>query len=99
MRLEKLPTGIRITAEDEVFLDLTTPQYEDIFYALPLDCNALYMLMNGTVLVEADDRAILQFIVEANGGFLEHDSSVKLKKITSTRDNDKRKKKKIFEKI
>ncbi|MEK7469600.1 MAG: hypothetical protein AAB074_19680 [Planctomycetota bacterium] len=68
MRLEKLPTGIRITAEDEVYLDLTTAQYEDIFYALPLECSSLYLLLNGTVLSHADDRAILQFIVEANGG-------------------------------
>lgn len=68
MRLEKQPGGIRITAEDEVFLDLTTQQYEDIFYAIPLDSSSLYLLLNGTVLTEADDRAILQFIVEANGG-------------------------------
>lgn len=68
MRLEKLPTGIRITAEDEVFLDLTTAQYEDIYYAIPLDSSSLYLLLNGTVLANADDRAILQFIVEANGG-------------------------------
>lgn len=68
MRLEKLPTGIRISAEDEVYLDLTTSQYEDIFYAIPLDSSSLYLLLNGTVLTNADDRAILQFIVEANGG-------------------------------
>ncbi len=68
MRLEKLPSGIRITAEDEVFLDLTTAQYEDIYYAIPLDSSSLYLLLNGTVLSNADDRAILQFIVEANGG-------------------------------
>lgn len=68
MRLEKLPTGIRISAEDEVYLDLTTQQYEDIYYAIPLDSSSLYLLLNGTVLTNADDRAILQFLVEANGG-------------------------------
>lgn len=68
MRLEKLPSGIRVSADDEVYLDLSTQQYEDIFYAIPLDSSSLYLLLNGTVLTNADDRAILQFIVEANGG-------------------------------
>jgi hypothetical protein len=68
MRLDRLPGGIRIFEDEEVYLDLKMEQYEDIFYAIPLDNQSLFMLVNDTVLKEADDRAILSFIIEANGG-------------------------------
>ncbi len=59
---------MRILEDDEVYLDLSEEQYEDIFYAIPLDSPNMFMLLNGTVLTEADDRAILTFLCEANGG-------------------------------
>ncbi|MBI2920010.1 MAG: hypothetical protein HYY18_02875 [Planctomycetes bacterium] len=68
MRLERTAAGFRLGEDEEVYLDLTPAQYEDIFYALPQEPANLYMLLNGTILTEADDCAILHFLIEANGG-------------------------------
>jgi len=52
----------------EDVLKLTQEEYEDIYYALPLEPSPLYMLLNETLLETGEERERLQAIVDRKGG-------------------------------
>jgi hypothetical protein len=68
MNIEKTAEGRFAIVHGSGRIVLDKAQYEDIFYAVPLDNASLYRLVNDTVLGSDALRTVFRSMVEAAGG-------------------------------
>jgi hypothetical protein len=68
MKIEKADAGNYRIMEGEDVLVLNRLQYEDIFYAIPLDAGAMYLLISETVLTDQASVKTLKGICDKAGG-------------------------------
>ena len=68
MNIEKTPEGRFAIVQGTHRLVLEKAQYEDIFYAVPLENASLYRLLNDTILGTDALRTVFRSIVSEAGG-------------------------------
>ena len=68
MNIQKTAEGRFAIVRGAHRLELEKSQYEDIFYAVPLDNASLYRLLNDTVLGADAQRVVFQAMVAEAGG-------------------------------
>jgi hypothetical protein len=67
MHVEPLADGRFALVHGARRIELQRAQYEDVFYALPLDAGTLYRLLNDTILT-GEPRNVFQALVKEAGG-------------------------------
>jgi hypothetical protein len=65
--VRRVDNGFEISDGKDILL-LTPAQYEDVYYAIPLDNPGLFLLLNDTILDKVEDRKALQRMTERAGG-------------------------------
>ncbi len=68
MKVESPGGGTYVITDGVERLELSQTNYEDIFYAIPIDNGSLYLLINDTVLEDNDKRSVLKRMVDKIGG-------------------------------
>ncbi|MCE9583493.1 MAG: hypothetical protein K8T20_13490 [Planctomycetes bacterium] len=68
MNIERMAGGRFAIVQGSKRLELAKSQYEDIFYALPLDTGTLFRLINDTVLGADPLRVVFRAMVAEAGG-------------------------------